>query len=483
MKKLIFKLFILSIICALALAMLISCALSDPVDTDTSTESGEVDNTQSNDFLKMSSEDQALYILSGKSPTVPKISSITMVNNAYFSGAINGTDFNMTAYGTTMFRHMNSTKELIYNDYLTSVYTINGYSIPYYSQTTFDNGKMGVLVSNGEKSHAFWSYITQDEFIEFAMPLNNYDVSKESCKNISCVKSHKDGYIATFSGFTPKGLKQFDEIARSFNRFIDIELKDARITLVVDNTLSPIEISIDLIFNQGNESRAPIMHISSSYQKINSTTDVSVDITNFKEIKDLRHLYDNLDAISYAQNFEALKLDYTSKLILTDGKKEVFNEKESSIITFSDNALGYTYSISTAKDNEIFKFTYNDGTLTTINPTGRITKNPMTTPNARLNIDSYIDIASLSALTMKNVAFDGKKYYIELDSSDTSSYQDLVKQVGKRVIDIASTEARLTTEINDGELGNYLYTLTITFNDGYVMTLTINCFLYYGQIN
>ncbi|MBQ7788697.1 MAG: hypothetical protein IJ398_03485 [Clostridia bacterium] len=482
MKKQFFKLFILGIICVLCLSMLISCASSDPVDTDTSTENNEGDKNSSDDdnsstegsFEEMKNADKALYILN-EGGLGSNTNSLTILNYVYFSAKVNGIDVNLTSSGTIQMRHLNTLSDLIYKEELNTTITVNGESSSQYSLTTFDDGKMGLLQTSADKTHAFWSYISQNEFIDFAMPAGEYDITKENCRDISCSTSFDGSYTATFSGFTPSGLEQFEEQLNELKRLVDFKLKDVRLVAIVDKTLKPVELSIDFTFEPIDEEITPIMRVTANYQGFNTTTDVSVDITNYTEIKDIRFLYDNIDAIAYAKYSDNLSATFASNVVLKQYGEAIANETDSTNVSVVENELGYYFVINTTSGGETLKHTYNDGVLTTVYPTGRYVKNDLSTPEARLSIDSYIDITSLNALKISSIAFDGKEYTIQLSEPDVSLCYPIIDALGMTLNDVKSAEGTLTTTIVDGAISKYVYSLNVSLSDGYMITV-----IYYG---
>jgi hypothetical protein len=338
-------------------------------------------------------------------------------------------------------------------------------------ESGYADGKMfsHQAVSNGTTSN-LTSPLTGQEYLEHVNGLNSTllaDILKTAANTITCEKNDDGEWVARFTDFKDTGLERvFIYFGTSASMFKN-DIEGAELTFRATNKLIPIEMKFEVTFAEQKGSTSQLIYVS-SYGSYNSAEASAPDLTDYKEVVDLRLAEEAAAVLREVECAATISFDKSEKFYTrpdTESGRKVMFESCYYHVEQQDGEDGYTFTAELDNDGKKTLYDYADGQLQlTVNGKADPAKK-MTDAAARSRISNWFNTTFFDphCLTtsepVEMVSHRFKYKPVDLDLLGPK-----LVQIGSGVNQIRGNETSSLLSVyidDDGKMVSYTYTATI----------------------
>lgn len=271
MKASILKLLSLVLVCFLLLPLVFSCG------EENSNENGG--ETELQRFEKLSEKEKAFYILTNDFD----IEKSRVDTTANISCKYMGYSLVASLVGSTF--EMDTDEEYFLYSEETLSMTIAGSSQVVLAKAGYSDGKEFQYTATNGSGKGYYAETTDDAYRQKRKeqiengPDDDFGLTQENCKTITCVQNSHGGWAATFTDIDKDSLGAFKKfIDMSFTGLIDSEtLTGATLEVCISSNLKPVSIKIDFEFSDASTE----LTVEGKYTVDNDVELPKVDLTGY----------------------------------------------------------------------------------------------------------------------------------------------------------------------------------------------------------
>ena len=375
----------------------------------------------------------------------------------------------------------NDTDELIYQEKIESTVKTRAGEDNRIEITGYQDGYMYKYVKTEDKTIRFKSAILAEEYMEHMMNVQNDlqgDVSKNTCDKITAVQNDDGSWIVTYSQFKSDGLAKFlDDMGNPQLYFEDYEVVDVNIEFEVSSKFVLEKSRMNFVFEKSNSSNnnnsgivplstvanyIPVCKIEYSYSYGDDVTiSENVDLENnlFTTVEDLR-IYDIVDKqlteIKGSENATAtVNFEFSTSY---PGYSNEFSGDENIFFKTKDGKLDY--EINSNSNEGYYKLIYSDGKQELFDEKGNLKESEdISELEAKIILDTYIDPAKLSIENIVGMREKSEGTYVFNLMVTGSEIQDMAASIGGK---LSRTQLTVTIKMEEGKISSYVYTVDTT---------------------
>jgi hypothetical protein len=337
--------------------------------------------------------------------------------------------------------------------YSTSVRTRSGYR----------DGKM--YVQNSPTS-SMYSNITAEDY--FAYLNKNTAINEKitaalkSAATQTCNANRDGSWFVGFSDFPEEELNilasaYFDPAVFSFQ---DTSINGLIVAIEATKKLELKEMQFTLLFDKNASATTTVKLLEADKEDL-----PKINFYKYKEVSDLRFLGELQNKINEKLASDSYALSMNDVLTITRSQASTVRKETDAHIEFADSENGitfeYTYQNPAVPDTTS-ELQYRDGVLYATSGNSETVSDPsMNEYEARSYLLSLIDPGNLAGAPVSSFEVDEKnpnQYTLYIESPSIDKYYSYI---GGYPIDAINTSARIVLTLNDGEISEYRYYLTI----------------------
>lgn len=393
----------------------------------------------------------SLQTAGGKSYTITTESKLTVTVGKTTNSVTSAGEFTEYKIGSKDYRyHMDMTTETVLGGKYTKMETLKG----------FQNGRMYSGYDQAADSGYVFSEISRKDYEEHMEEMDmrttfSFDINKDNCSEITCVKNDDKTRTATFSGFTSSGLEQFFELMDiAPDTFGDgMEIEDICMTLTVDKKLRPETLRLDLIFDVSDEFEGtdPTMYLEMSFDLDDVEAPADMDFSDYTEVEDLR-LADRVE--KQLKEMTDKEEGYFTTQINAKVTAASQTQNENTLYTgsYTNEDGSYTHEIKVTDKNKLYRvgtISYKDGKQEAGGMAASMEKS-MTDASAKAFLGSLLNPSNFNAASVSRITpVEGEEGVYLITLADPKSNHSVASSLG---MDVTSSLETLKVTIKDGEL-------------------------------
>lgn len=352
----------------------------------------------------------------------------------------------------------------------------------------FANGKMfSFYDTDKQNAIKLWSSLTAEDHVAYEAEISGSEDTDDSdmvatAATRTCVQNEDKTWTATYTDYSEEGLDYFRSSLGGVESMLSYAtLTDVVLTMHATEDLYPTTMETTFEFEPSENAPAgaelPTFTAKVTYQDIGTTKAIEVDLTEYKEVADLRvggimekSLLDFIDAD------EAEFKVNVSQRATYKGKTEGYAESNEG--HFEVTSDGYTFDIQSEIGDETYRLRYRDGVRRVLDEKGKeIGEDELTDAEAEAFIRSLLDPASFGTTMVMDVEKDeilskkGKSvYHLTLQTPDLTEYENMLG------VNHLSGECTAKVTIENGRMTQQTVTLTMKSREGLEFVVTHKCY-------
>ena len=312
--------------------------------------------------------------------------------------------------------------------------------------TAYYGGKAFVMNESDDAKQAFYSECTADEFTDKYFGDNGtaiFDPDYNNC-TVKAFRKIEDGWSLYYSGYTASAINELSELLGLDDLEMEEKVEDANVVVTVDENYIVTEISLMLVFEDGDAS--PSIEYTQTFSHYGSATPVldELAVENYTEIPDifiLGGIEDMLDERSNAKS-GAFTLDIVTSVLLMGNTTTSIERDE---VEYGSGSFGFYYDIILTSGDQYIEIGYSNGTLSVGDES---VMKPV--KEAREDIEGLINSAKYNASDVINVTkLTDTEYRFDLDVSENASYIQIATNANTSFV---SAEQVIIYTIVDGAI-------------------------------
>lgn len=387
--------------------------------------------------------------------------------------------------------------ELTYLEQTTSTVWVGGEKIVTYEDEGYMNGMMFTYIKEDGVETKLKSPITAAEYEAFrdkqAEDVPDTYVGEGYCTDMTCEQAEDGTWTAVYQGFTEEGMKPFTYYLRSIETAVNAEhtLKDVRMTVTADAELTPVSMIMEYVFEEKEnaETRVPNIKLETYFYGLNNTVLVDTyDISDFKELEDLRIIEDFLSAMQDREEAESGAFSVTTK---SSGSYSGESVTETSVqnVTFK-NHDGYEFTLDFEEEGYLFSTSYKKGSMTVTvreEKTGEKVHSEstdLTDFEAQATVQQLMNPVTVSTLDIVGATVtDAEKgiYTFNLGDSVKNEFSEEYEETYGAPV--KNFKGHIEATMVDGELTEYTYHVYTTLSmEGITLTVTVDVTIVFSDL-
>ena len=468
MKKYVARLLVLAMLLTLAVLPLSSCS--------------EVDR-----FARLEGDERAVTLYQMMETKTNEATSAQAVQKMSMKLDIGDVAYEQITDGSSTY--IKNGDELTYLEQTTSTVWVGGEKIVTYEDEGYMNGMMFTYTKEDGVETKLKAPITSAEYEAYrekqVEDIPDTYVGEGYCTDMTCEQGEDGTWTAVYQGFTEEGMKPFRYVLRGIETAVNAEhtLKDVRMTVTADAELTPVSMIMEYVFEEKEnaETRVPNIKIETYFYGLNNTVlSESYDISDFKELEDLRIIGDFLSAMQDREESESGAFSVTTKSTGSYSGESVTTTAERDV-TFK-NHDGYEFTLDFAEEGYLFNTSYKNGSMTVTvreEKTGEKVHSEtseLTDFEAQATVQQIMNSESISALDIVGATVTDAERGIYTFTLGDSVKNELSAQYEEAYgSPIKSFKGQVEATVVDGELMAYTYHVYTTVTmEGVSMSITVD---------
>ena len=476
MKKYVARLLVLAMLLTLAVLPLSSCS--------------EVDK-----FARLEGDERAVTFYQIVETKTNEATSAQAVQKMAMKLDIGDVAYEQVVEGSSTY--IKNGDELTYLEQTTSTVWVGGEKIVTYEDEGYMNGMMFTYTKEGKVETKLKAPITSAEYEAYrdrlAEEIPDTYVGEGYCTDMTCEQAEDGTWTAVYQGFTEEGMKPFRYILRSVEIAVNAEhtLKDVRMTVTADAELTPVSMIMEYVFEEkaNAETRVPNIKIETYFYGLNNTvlTD-TYDISDFKEMEDIRIIGDFISAIHDREISESGAFSITTKTNASYSGESMTSTSVQDV-TFK-NHDGFEFTLDFEEEGYLFNTSYKNGSMTVTvreEKTGEKVHSEtseLTDFEAQATVQQLMNSENVSALDIVGATVtDAEKgiYTFTLGDSVKNELSDEYEEVYGSAI--KSFKGHIEATMVDGELMEYTYHVYTTVTmEGITLSITVDVTVVFSDL-
>lgn len=327
----------------------------------------------------------------------------------------------------------------------------------------FRDGKM--YVQNSATS-SMYSNITAEDYFAYL----NKDAALDekitaALKSAATQTYNANGDGSWFVGFSDFPEDELNLLASAYFdpavfRFQNTSINGLIVAIEATKKLELKEMQFTLLFDKNASATTTVKLLEADKEDL-----PKINFYKFKEVSDLRFLGELQGKINQKLASDSYALSMNDTLTITRSRASTVRTETDAHIEFADSKNGitfeYTYQNPAVPDT-ISELQYRDGVLYATSGGSETVFDPsMNEYEARAYLLSLIDPGNLAGAPVSSFEADEKnpnQYTLYIESPSIDKYYSYI---GGYPLDAIDTSARIVLTLNDGEISEYRYYLTI----------------------
>ncbi len=327
----------------------------------------------------------------------------------------------------------------------------------------FRDGKM--YVQNSPTSSMYSNITAEDYFAHLTKDAamdEKITAALKSAATQTCNANRDGSWFVGFSDFPEEELNllaaaYFDPAVFSFQ---DTSVNGLIVAIEATKKLELKEMQFTLLFNKNASAQTTVTLLEADKNDL-----PKINFYKFKEVSDLRFLSELQDKINEKLLSASYALSMNDVLTITRSQASTVRTETDSHIEFAaaENGITFEYTYQNpALPDATSELQYRDGVLyATSGGTETVFDPSMNEYEARAYLLSLIDPGNLAGAPVSSFEIDERnpiQYTLYIESPSIDKYYSYI---GGYPIDAINASARIVLTLNDGEISEYRYYLTI----------------------
>lgn len=446
----------MTLILALLLGVLTGCKTSpDPSGEGTSHSNTNEPWTETQppqkSFEEMTDKEKAFYLFNAAEDNC---SSCTVDMTISATGVIQGMPFSMTGGGKMI--SIDTPTEVFYYEDATEHFDVgNGTLVlDLVMKTGYANGKMFSYQSSDGETDGVYSTLTDAEWRAYEKEKSEDEdliLSEELVGSVTLTTT-EEGYTATFTDFTEKGLSEMDNAYGDLSSVMGDDPSDVVLTISVDAEKKPRSMTVQFLYEGGTD--APTFVMDGIYRDVNQTESIAVDLSGYRNVGDLRVIERTKRALGKITEASAATWEGYASCVMSSGETQVSSSDVTVNASFTDDKDGYRFSLT---DSDGGKARYEGGMMYS-QSAGQAEQSVSCDEQAARSYlnDTYLDFAELTVHKASGVTKTESGYEITLSDVDLSMFDSMLEG-GNQIDDLLGV---VTVEWKEGKIAYLSYEIS-----------------------
>ncbi len=400
---------------------------------------------------RMTDKEKAFYLFN---ENLESFSSYTVDMTLSATGTMQGMPFSVTGGGKMIM--IDTPTELFYYEDATEHFDIgNGTFVQdIVMKSGYVNGKMFSYQSSDGETDGVYSTLTDAEWRAYEKEKTEDEdliLSEELVGSVTLTTT-EEGYTATFTDFTEKGLSEMDNAYGDLSSVMGDDPSDVVLTISVDAEKKPLSMTVQFLYEGGTD--APTFVMDGIYRDVNQTKSIAVDLSGYRNVGDLRVIERAERELGKITEASAATWKSYESCVMSSGGTQVSSSDVTVNASFTDDKDGYRFSLT---DSKGAKARYENGMMYSQSAGQREQSSACDEQTARSYLnDTYVDFAGLSVHQASGVTKTENGYEITLSDVDLSMFDSMLEG-GNQIDDLLGV---VTVEWKEGKLAYLSYEIS-----------------------
>lgn len=421
---------------------------------------------------RMTDKEKAFYLFN---ENLESFSSYTVDMTLSATGTMQGMPFSVTGSGKLIVIDT-PTEVFYYDDAIERIDVGNGTAVQdMVVKSGYVNGKMFSYQSVNGEADGVYSELTDSDWRAYAKEKEEDEaltLSNEMVGNAALTVT-AEGYTATFTDFTEKGLSKIKRAYGDMSSVIGDDPSDIEITISVDAWKKPLCMTVAFLYEAETGTNAPTFVIEGVYRDVNRTAPIAVDLSGYRNVGDLRVIERAERALGKIMEASAATWKSYESCVMSSGGTQVSSSDVTVNASFTDGKDGYRFSLT---DSDGGKARYENGVMYSQSAGQKEQSASCDEQAARSYLnDTYLDFAELTVHKASGVTKTESGYEITLSDVDLSMFDSMLEG-GNQIDDLLGV---VTVEWKEGKLAYLSYEISFelitqqgTFSVKYLKNIT-----------
>lgn len=421
---------------------------------------------------RMTDKEKAFYLFN---ENLESFSSYTVDMTLSATGTMQGMPFSVTGSGKLIVIDT-PTEVFYYDDAIKRIDVGNGTAVQdMVVKSGYVNGKMFSYQSVNGEADGVYSELTDSDWRAYAKEKEEDEaltLSNEMVGNAALTVT-AEGYTATFTDFTEKGLSKIKRAYGDMSSVIGDDPSDIEITISVDAWKKPLCMTVAFLYEAETGTNAPTFVIEGVYRDVNRTAPIAVDLSGYRNVGDLRVIERAERALGKIMEASAATWKSYESCVMSSGGTQVSSSDVTVNASFTDGKDGYRFSLT---DSDGGKARYENGVMYSQSAGQKEQSASCDEQAARSYLnDTYLDFAELTVHKASGVTKTESGYEITLSDVDLSMFDSMLEG-GNQIDDLLGV---VTVEWKEGKLAYLSYEISFelitqqgTFSVKYLKNIT-----------
>lgn len=445
----------MTLILVLLLGVLTGCKTSpDPSGEGTSHSNTNEPWTETQppqkSFEEMTDKEKAFYLFNAAEDNC---SSCTVDMTISATGVIQGMPFSMTGGGKMI--SIDTPTELFYYEDATEHFDIgNGTFVQdIVMKSGYVNGKMFSYQSSDGETDGVYSTLTDAEWRAYEKEkIEDEDLilSEELVGSVTLTTT-AEGYTATFTDFTEKGLDEMNKGYGDMSSVMGDDPSDVVLTISVDAEKKPLGMTVQFLYEGGTD--APTFVMDGIYRDVNQTKSIAVDLSGYRNVGDLRVIERAERALGKITEASAATWECYESCTIWQGETQLSFSDVTVNASFTDGKDGYRFSLT---DSDGGKARYENGMMYSQSAGQKEQSASCDEQAARSYLnETYVDFAGLSVYQASSVTKTEQYDEITLADVDLSKFDAILVSFSEE--QVRNAQGFVVVELKEGKLAYLSY--------------------------
>ena len=403
---------------------------------------------------RMTDKEKAFYLFN---ENLESFSSYTVDMTLSAAGVMQGMPFSVTGSGKLIVIDT-PTEVFYYDDAIERIDVGNGTAVQdIVVKSGYVNGKMFSYQSVNGEADGVYSELTDSDWRAYAKEKEEDEaltLSDEMVGSVTLTVT-AEGYTATFTDFTEKGLSKMKRAYGDMSSVIGDDPSDIEITISVDAWKKPLCMTVAFLYEAETGTNAPTFVIEGVYRDVNRTAPIAVDLSGYRNVGNLRVIERAERELGKIMSASAATWECYESREIWQGATQLSASDVTVNASFTDGKDGYRFTLTDSKGG---KARYENGVMYSQSAGAQEQSMTCTEQAARSYLnETYVDFAKLNVHRVFEVKPTQNDYKIILSDVDLSNFDAILSAFSATENDVRNVWGFVSVKIKDGNLAYLFY--------------------------